>query len=407
MNRGDSSVLIAQPGRQHSHQLARALHSHKFLKRFYTLLPAPESFDRWPFAAKRLLPSAVERNGPLGIPNTMIRCWPFPLAVCKTFSKTSSSGLRLLGEWYAWRSFDRWVAAQLRRELPRVVVGYEMCCAETFEIAKRMGAACVLDAASFDYRLQDTVLSWKKQEAATVIGKALRDRKARELALADRILCVSDIARESYIAAGVLAEKISVNPVGCDTELFRPAAPEKRGPFRFAFVGAANVNKGFDLILDGLAALVRRYPEVVLHVVGDKQAAKALGAGRFPNNVVLHGKASHSVLAEKLAGMDCLVLPSRLDSFGMVVVEALATGVPVIVSENVGAKMAVAHGRNGWIVPAGSGPALAAVMEQCVSDAENVRAMSPACRAAAGAFNWKTYHDRSLVFFQTLLMEKV
>src|SRR5262249_32477458 len=87
--------------------------------------------------------------------------------------------------------------------------------------------------------------------------------------------------------------------------------------------------------------------------------------------------------------------PSRNDSYAMVVPEALACGVPVLVSDMVGAKTLVTPGRDGWIVPAGDGEALARQMAWCVAHRDAVRGMREACRAAAAAATWPAYYRRS------------
>jgi glycosyltransferase involved in cell wall biosynthesis len=99
-------------------------------------------------------------------------------------------------------------------------------------------------------------------------------------------------------------------------------------------------------------------------------------------------------LAEELRRADVLVLPSRNDSYAMVVAEALASGLPVLISEMVGAKDLVTEGKTGWIVPVDDVAALAGRMSWCASHPEAVRAMGPDCRRAAEGATWPAYHRR-------------
>jgi glycosyltransferase involved in cell wall biosynthesis len=78
----------------------------------------------------------------------------------------------------------------------------------------------------------------------------------------------------------------------------------------------------------------------------------------------------------------------------MVVAEALACGLPVLVSDMVGAAELVTPGRNGWIVPAGDTTALAERMAWCVRNRAAVRGMSEQCRRSAEAATWPAYHCR-------------
>jgi glycosyltransferase involved in cell wall biosynthesis len=88
------------------------------------------------------------------------------------------------------------------------------------------------------------------------------------------------------------------------------------------------------------------------------------------------------------------VLPSRHDSFGRVVVEAMATGLPALVSEHVGAKEAVNECETGWIVPANDVDALAERMRNCVTQAEQVNRMCDAAARAAQEYSWGAYRKR-------------
>src|SRR6185295_10119114 len=108
-------------------------------------------------------------------------------------------------------------------------------------------------------------------------------------------------------------------------------------------------------------------------------------------------------LAARFRAADCLVLPSRNESFGMVVPEALAAGLPVLVSDRVGAKDLVIEGKTGWIVEAEDVSALADRMAWCARHLEAVRAMGPDCRRAAEAVTWQTYQQRLMEVIRTLL----
>jgi glycosyltransferase involved in cell wall biosynthesis len=78
----------------------------------------------------------------------------------------------------------------------------------------------------------------------------------------------------------------------------------------------------------------------------------------------------------------------------MAVAEALACGLPVLVSSMVGAKDLVRSGETGWIVPVSDGAALAERMLWCARHPAAVRALRPACRRAAEGATWESYHRR-------------
>jgi glycosyltransferase involved in cell wall biosynthesis len=91
---------------------------------------------------------------------------------------------------------------------------------------------------------------------------------------------------------------------------------------------------------------------------------------------------------------DVLVLPSRHDSFGRVVVEGMATGLPALVSEHVGAKEVLREGESGWVGPAEDVQALTDRMRWCAAHPEAVADMQAAAVAAAQDYTWAAYRER-------------
>ena len=150
----------------------------------------------------------------------------------------------------AWTLFDLWAATHIRRRRFDVVVGYEMCAVETFKAARSVGARCILDAAACHYAEQDRELLPETHKFSRAEIR-LRWRKRTELELADLIVCCSELARQSYLAAGISACRIVVNSPGVDVDLFRPDdAASRTGPTKFVVVGTASRTKGFDVLLE-------------------------------------------------------------------------------------------------------------------------------------------------------------
>src|SRR5205814_1052996 len=185
-------------------------------------------------------------------------------------------------------------------------------------------------------------------------------RKEAELALVDHVLCGSELAADSYRRGGIPEGRIHVVPLGANLARFAPkrgdSARNSDTAFRFAFCGRLSALKGVDILLTAFARVKNDVPEAQLHLYGSDDLRYA---PPLPDGATMSGALPQTELALRLADADCLVLPSRFDSFPMVVIEAMATGLPVIVSEQVGAKEAVEEGRHGWVVPVGDVEALA------------------------------------------------
>lgn len=198
----------------------------------------------------------------------------------------------------------------------------------------------------------------------------------RVLSLMDRFFCISRKIGESYQSAGLPMDKLVYIPQGVDTDRFVPVISleaknilkEAFGLSKYgkivAFVGAIVERKGVDFLVDAWINVQKRHPEALLLLVGQntfdendinrnllnafvsglkkKIAEKAL-------NVYFAGKRSN--VNEYLQCSDVFVLPSRNEGFGNVILEGMATGLPVVVTYMEGVSLeTVEHGRNGLIV---------------------------------------------------------
>jgi glycosyltransferase involved in cell wall biosynthesis len=299
-------------------------------------------------------------------------------------------------QYQTYRMFDRWVAGLIARDHFDAVIAYENSALFSFQTAKKTGAKCILDAASLHRVEADRRLESGPPKAY----KARVDlRKDREVVLADCIFATSELAAESY-RANIGSEKcVKTIPLGVDTDRFKPGMEQKSSytalePFTFIFVGSGTGIKGFDFILESMERLLSEGLSFRLSVAGIIDRSLLTGRERVLNNIREYGMVSHNELPSVLRSAQCLLLPSRVDGFGLVVPEAMACGVPAIVSDTVGAKELIEEGHNGFIVPSGNSGALIERMRWCIWNATSVHSMSTAARAAAERYSWANYRRR-------------
>jgi glycosyltransferase involved in cell wall biosynthesis len=367
-------TLVTHPGRQHSHQAALALERAGMLAGYWAGVPT----------------SGYGRYAPVPLDRRRVRWFPWTPALRRLGDRLLPHGPAAWTDFAACRLFDRWVARGLARAAPDAVIACEISALATFREARRRGIAAILDAPSLHHAAQDGLHGTADPPD---LHRRITAVKDAEIALADHVLTVSELARRTYLEAGVPPEKVHALPLGADLELFAPgAAPE--GPFTFLFSGATIRRKGFDLLLAAFDRVAAAEPEARLRIAGPRGDLGHLLDGRPGGRIAFLGPRTQAELAAELRRADCLVLPSRNDSFGMVVAEALACGTPVVVSEMVGAKDLVTEGRTGWIVPLEDADALAERMLWCARNSEAVRALRPACRRAAEAATWPSYHGQ-------------
>jgi glycosyltransferase involved in cell wall biosynthesis len=220
--------------------------------------------------------------------------------------------------------------------------------------------------------------------------------------MADLVICCSDIAARSYVAAGIGSDRVVVNPLGCDVARFASVARSVEGAPKFCFVGTASETKGFGDLLAAFHAHRDRFPAAELHIVGDRRTAIRFGAFDGHAGITLHGKKSHRELAALLAGMDVLLLPSVLDSFGLVVPEALAAGMFVVVSDMVGAGMMIDDNRMGTVLNRCTRGALIDEMNRIAGQLGRIRDDGGFRRRRAEAYDWSRYRERSITLLRSL-----
>jgi len=174
----------------------------------------------------------------------------------------------------------------------------------------------------------------------------------------DRIIAVSRaVADHAVIQEGLPREKITVIHNGVDLKHFTPRAIRTPGPGnRLVAIGRLVRQKGFDLLLKALIA----EPDWQLTLVGDgpmraQLQAQVLALGLTGRVQLLGDQAD---VRPFLMMADVLVQPSRWEGFGLVVLEGMAMGLPVLVAASDGLTEVVEHGRSGWLVPPGSTGAL-------------------------------------------------
>jgi glycosyltransferase involved in cell wall biosynthesis len=151
------------------------------------------------------------------------------------------------------------------------------------------------------------------------------------------------------------------------------------------FVGRLVESKGVSDLIEALALLARRGTAVPLTVVGDGPERAAAEAQAVALGVPVHfcGTLSPEATRRLMANAKALVLPSRQDAFGLVLIEAQATGTPVIAYDGTGAREAVGPG--GRLVLPGDLAALAEVIGQFITDEAGWRAASSTARTHVSA----------------------
>lgn len=176
----------------------------------------------------------------------------------------------------------------------------------------------------------------------------------------DLVFAPSHSTANELIARGLAPDKVRVYPRGVDVNRFHPA---KRNGFfnknfglgneiKLLYVGRISKEKNLHVLEQAFAALHKERPEMRLILVGDGPYREAMETSLAGLPVVFTGYLDGEDLTQAYAGADLFVFPSATDTFGNVVLEAQASGLPVVVSAEGGPRENVIHGETGMIVSA-------------------------------------------------------
>lgn len=227
------------------------------------------------------------------------------------------------------------------------------------------------------------------------LARGVAPMRAAFRAVARRSAAVTAVSHFLARSAKEMATdaSVSVLPMPVDVERFRlttDGAPRSRDSL--LFVGRLSRQKGTALALQALAQLP---PHVLLDVVGDgperdslQRQAASLG---IASRVRWHGALPASELPERYREAAAVVIPSHEEGLGLVAVEAVLCGAPVVAFASGGLVDALDDGRSGTLVPPGDVPALAAALASILESPHAARA-----RAVEGRANALARHDPAI-----------
>jgi len=264
----------------------------------------------------------------------------------------------------AFDRFDRKVAAALSRKAD-TFYAFVGAARETFIRARKLGFSTLALIAANSH-VDNVVAQHKKAYSrhpyeSSWLNEAHRKKTLREYELADRIYVASRYTEQSFLQRGFPASKLvykplAPNPRFAEAAKSRIERPNDDGVFRVVCVGSVTVGKGIPVLIEAFSRFNSMPAELIL--VG---GSSSRGMARYMRKV-LHDDPRISIQPgdplPHLMTADVCVHPTWEDGFAYASMEALAAGVPVIVTDQTGMKDFVREGENGFIIPAGDVDAL-------------------------------------------------
>ncbi|MGE3856080.1 MAG: glycosyltransferase [Dehalococcoidia bacterium] len=220
----------------------------------------------------------------------------------------------------------------------------------------------------------------------------------------DRVVAATEHERRLLMQIyRVPASRVAVVPLGVDLQQFQPRPqaearaalgidPDER---MVLAIGRIEPLKGFDILIRAIAQLSDRRRVVLSVIGGDDRAERELAGLRalaadlgVAEHVRLVGARPHEVLPAYYNAADVVAVPSFYESFGLVAVEAMASGVPVVASRVGGLSSTVADGRTGYLIPWRCPEPFAEKIELLLRNDELRRALGRAAAERMRAYSW-------------------
>jgi glycogen synthase len=229
----------------------------------------------------------------------------------------------------------------------------------------------------------------------------------RAVGRADAVLALVPRTAAHLRAGGVPHDRVHVVPSGFEPSLFGGGHPDAFPGVprpRVGYVGRLAAQKRPDLLVEAFA---RMRPSSALVLVGDGplrarvRAAVDRSTGR--ERVTMTGFVPHRDVPAVLGSLDVLALPSAYEEMGSVLVEAMATGLPVVASRVGGIPDVVEDGVTGLLVPPGDVDALAAALDRLVADPALRERMCRAAKERAARYAWPDLAAQVRAVYEALL----
>jgi glycosyltransferase involved in cell wall biosynthesis len=220
--------------------------------------------------------------------------------------------------------------------------------------------------------------------------------------------CSASIADFTAGYYGLPRYVIDVIHCGVDAEAFHPLAGRRTdGRPTVLFVGNIAANKGVRTVFEAVLRIRSKYPDVRLQILGEgdkdlvREFQERAGREGAEANVEFNGFIGRDRLPEFYGNADVFCSPSQYEAFGIVYIEAMACGCPVIASATGGTPEAVLDGQTGVLVPPNDVEALVAALERILGDAPLRRRMGEAGRQRVeNYFAMDKYIRRVLAVYQ-------
>lgn len=266
---------------------------------------------------------------------------------------------------------------------------------------RRFGAKVVIERGSTHPYYQDEILKEEYERFGVRSERAhpqIIEKGLKEIELADKVIIPSEFVQRSFLSHGVSGDKLAMIPYGIDLTSFKQV-PKKDSKFRVLFVGNIGIQKGVHYLLEAWKSLALVDAELVLIGTVEEEMKPVLR--QYEGSFIYRGHVNHEELFNEYSQASVFVLPSLQEGSALVTYEAMACGLPLIVSENTGS--IIRDGNEGFVTAIRDIDALKERLAWCYSHPDEARQMGLRGSESVRNYTWERYANSVVEVYETLL----
>ncbi|MBI4397740.1 MAG: glycosyltransferase family 4 protein [Candidatus Omnitrophica bacterium] len=410
MSQHKPGVILSHGGVQFSYPLAYAIQEAGFLKAFWTTIYSYKNPKH-----RKFFSGYFTRRHAHFLDEQLIHSYIWPEVIRRAASCLVNRFSTQMDQvvYYTNQMFDRHVARRVARASFDLFIGLSGSALASIRQAKAMGKRAIVDQHDIHFSLGRKLVreeieldpdfsssfpNWPPLERYL-------DDVQREIELADYILVPSTFARRSHIEAGVPDRKLITLFHGFHaTDHWVRTTRQKKEPFRILFVGQLTQRKGIKYLLEAVKQL--HHPQMELLMIGDRMVSSR-SLAPYRDFFRYERYVPYERLSTYFDRAHVLVLPSIYDAFGLVALDAMSRGVPVIVSENTAAGSDVVRsGTDGFVVPIRNVEILKEKILYFFENEDSRMTMAQNARERVQGFSVHLYKQHVREIIQDILTEK-
>jgi len=400
----NNKIILSHSGKQHVYHVAKALKNLEYLHSFYTsgyvsnkAIQSLIDIVKLSFFKKRY------ESGLYG--NNIHANWRFELP--EYFARyVQKKDQNYLTNLMIARdvSFGRFISKVLEKEKFDIFWGYNGSSLEAILKANEMGKMSICETQLAYIPFTKKILTeeallhpeWADSLDFANLPSYYEQRLEQEPIEATRVIAISTFLKSTLIGGGVDERKIDVLPLGFDINTVRYNELKWKGitdrPLKVLFAGKVTQGKGIKYALEAVKQFKKS--DIELHIIGIVH-----GGGKafetYSDHYIYHGKMPQQALFSSYTDFDVLLFPSISEGFGLVALEAMGAGVPVISTPNTNAFELIDNGKNGFIVPIRNIETIVDALQQFRNmDEDMYREMTFNARQKAINYTWDVFQKR-------------